>query len=52
MKKGNAYMLLNRVVLSNALAGRSFDLSTDEGLMEAVSNIVTILGGNVGPIGQ
>ena len=34
-------------VLGTALSGKTFDLSTDEGLREAVSNIVTVLGGRI-----
>ena len=34
-------------VLGTALSGKTFDLSTDEGLREAVSNIVISLGGSV-----
>lgn len=32
---------------TNVLAGKTFDLSTNEGLIEAVSNIVTVLGGRI-----
>jgi hypothetical protein len=32
---------------TNALAGQTFDLSTDEGLREAVSNIIIKLGGSI-----
>ena len=34
-------------VLGTALSGKTFDLSTDEGLREAVSNIVIKLGGSI-----
>ena len=41
--------MTNDVVLANALAGQTFDLSTEEGLVEAVSNIVMVLGGRISP---
>ncbi len=41
--------MTNDVVLANALAGQTFDLSTNEGLVEAVSNIVMVLGGRISP---
>ena len=34
---------------TNVLAGKTFDLSTNEGLIEAVSNIVMVLGGRISP---
>ena len=39
--------MTNDVVLANALAGQTFDLSTNEGMLSAVSNIVILLGGSI-----
>ena len=34
-------------VLGTALSGQTFDLSTNEGMLSAVSNIVILLGGSI-----
>ena len=39
--------LTNDVVLANPLAGKTFDLSTNEGMLSAMSNIVILLGGSI-----
>ena len=41
--------LTENVMPTNLLSGQTFDLSTEEGLVEAVSNIVMVLGGRISP---